>query len=231
MTTPHLFLISMTGMLTLTGCGITPPSAGPQQEESDMTDNMDVANEVMDEAMSEDEAMVMDDMMPVDVNDAIGLETATFIDLETGAPLEESTGTLIRFANRIEWTLEASDLDPGHVYTVWYTIINNPQICAARPCQGSDFANRDLIVSGLLPVGGVADGDGVVTISATTMSGDMEAAAFGPGLTAPDVAELSLILRSHGPAITDDLDTQLNSLDGGCPPNDCADIQLIMFAP
>ena len=41
-------------------------------------------------------------------------------------------------------------------------------------------------------------------------------------------AEIHLVIRAHGPALGDPetLATQLTRLNGGCPPNACADIQL-----
>ena len=45
----------------------------------------------------------------------------------------------------------------------------------------------------------------------------------GDGLTEPMTAEVHILVRSHGPEL-EDFDTQTGSLNGGCPPNTCANL-------
>ena len=48
-----------------------------------------------------------------------------------GDPSQPVAGaaTLLRRAHGIEMTLNVDDLAPGHVYTIWFVVFNNPDGC------------------------------------------------------------------------------------------------------
>lgn len=139
----------------------------------------------------------------------------TFTKLVDGATVADSSASLERFEDRVELELTTHELEPGHVYSVWMMITNDP-------AQNAD-------TSMLGTAGGVADDNGSATFLVTRMINDLEGVAFGPGLTNPLEAEITIILRTHGPVIDDSLDEQLSSMNGGCPPNHCQDVQVVNF--
>jgi hypothetical protein len=34
------------------------------------------------------------------------------------------------------------DLEAGNVYTAWWVLANNPEVCEASPCSGADFVGK-----------------------------------------------------------------------------------------
>jgi len=157
-----------------------------------------------------------------------GVRVVTLPDL---TPVDGASGKLMRFDDRIELTLETTQLTPGHAYTIWIFVFNDPSQCAMSPCAGDDFENEDVGVSLLPPLGAIADDTGTATFSGTLRAGDSEGVFFGPGLVDPINAEVSLTVRTHGPQVPDQLEVQLTTLDGGCPPNECTDVQDVSFHP
>ena len=52
---------------------------------------------------------------------------------------------------------------------------------------------------------------------------------FGEGLTDSFEAEIHLIARTHGEVIPGVVQQQITTFNGGCPPNDCLDVQFAVF--
>jgi hypothetical protein len=146
-------------------------------------------------------------------------ESATISGIEDMLPVEGSTGSIVRYEDRVEMSIEAVGYEAGEVLTLWISVDNTPD--SEDPMDG---------FSALNPVGAVADEMGVALFSKVFQVDDMADVAFGPGLTDSINAEFFLIVRTHGIQIEDELEAQLNSFDGGCPPNECADIQVVEFA-
>ncbi len=155
--------------------------------------------------------------------------TPTFTKIADGTTVADSSGSIERFDDRVELELITHELAPGNAYSVWMVILNYPSECSQSPCGDNDFGNEAVGASMLGTAGGVADETGSITLTVIRMTDDLDGTVFGPGLTNPSEAQIGIVLRTHGPAITESLDEQLSTLDGGCPPNDCADVQSLEF--
>jgi hypothetical protein len=125
------------------------------------------------------------------------------------------------------------------VYTLWFTVFNNPKKCATTPCSvPGDLMNpevRGVILSGS---GQIAGEDGTVDLGAFRAVGDPSGTAEGPPATAEALenarkAEIHLAVRGHGPASADPavLQEQLTTFNGGCPPNTCMTVQAAPHLP
>lgn len=155
--------------------------------------------------------------------------TTPFTKIADGTTVEGSSGSIERFDDRVELELVTHELEPGDAYSVWMMILNNPSECAQSPCGDNDFGNDAVGSSMLGAAGGIADENGSITLTVIRMVDDLDGTVFGNGLTNPAEAQIGIILRTHGPAITDSLDEQLSTLNGGCPPNECSDVQSLDF--
>jgi hypothetical protein len=141
---------------------------------------------------------------------------------------------LVRTKDNVFATIHTSGLTPGTVTTAWFGIFNNPGNCATRPCTPADFSNPAVAGSRVNIGGQIVAADGAATYGAFLKIGDTTAAFDGPGLLNPLRAEIHLVTRTHGQAILDNpevLKQQLSTLNGGCPPNTCANIQASVHQP
>jgi hypothetical protein len=133
--------------------------------------------------------------------------------------------TLTRSQTGISASASVGGLTPGGTYTFWVIIWNNPEACAAA-CDGTDFGNTAVGASGVNGDGAIADVNGNATYATTLVAGDPghHQVIFGPGLTNPMGAEISLFIRNHGPASADaaELLEQTSLVQGGCTPESSA---------
>jgi hypothetical protein len=145
-----------------------------------------------------------------------------------------SSSTLVRTDNGVSMTLHTSGLDAG-AYTVWWVIFNDPSQCSGGECGVDDVlpppGNVAAGVSVARATGNVVGGSGKGNFGAALSVGDTSEVLFGPGLTNPRGAEIHLIVRYHGEIIPGMVDEQLHDLNGGCPPNECADVQMALHLP
>ncbi len=140
------------------------------------------------------------------------MERSPVVDTADG----DQTGTslLRRSESGIRARLTTGGLTAGDAYTVWAVVFNNPSGCDDE-CDGADLSNPAAEAVSLLGAGGVARADHgtfVVRIRA------------GAEVSNPAGAEVHLIVRTHGPAIPGLVGEQTSTLNGGCPPNACANI-------
>ena len=139
-------------------------------------------------------------------------------------------GMLVRDADGVFMTLNTAGLVPGTVATAWLAIFNTPAACATNPCTPADFTNPSAH-GALVNIGGrVIGADGSATFGGFRAVGDTTGIERGTaaGLILPLTAEIHLVVRTHGPAILNDLNMlnlQLTTFNGGCPPNTCTTIQ------
>ena len=135
-----------------------------------------------------------------------------------------------------------TELEPGHAYSNWWIIFNNPEYCAggAGACTGTDLSNPDVEGSVLYATGRVADVDGTAMFRAflpvglirlnRTVEG-RERQRRGPGLQDAKKAEVHYVIRSHGlaSAMTTELMEQIGTFGGLCDVRVCFDPQSIVF--
>lgn len=127
--------------------------------------------------------------------------------------------------------LKTTGLTPGHAYTVWAVVFNNPDDCIGG-CNGDDLDNNPLVVGDVIFIAGhVAGNNGKGNFSGHLNEGDVSGSVgFDIGLMDVDEAEIHFVVRSHGAKIPGLVDDQISSVDGGCGINVCDDIQFAAFA-
>ena len=141
------------------------------------------------------------------------------------------TSTLHRNGNGVTVNFKTTDLIPGHAYTLWWVIWNNPENCVVPgACSEADFdpaLGPDHIpsvgVQLLFANGQVAGNNGKGNFSAHLKENDDTGSIhelfglpnFG-GLQDAETAEIHAVLRSHGPKIPGLVNEQINSYVGGC---------------
>lgn len=142
------------------------------------------------------------------------------IDVEPVTSIADGTPTGASVLRRTERGVRAviwtGDLERRHAYTVWAVVFNHPEACDG-PCDSSDLADPDVGGVSTLFTGKVARG------ARTVFVGNLRR---GEALTDPLGAEIHLVVRTHGPAIRGSVHEQLTTLNGGCPPNTCANVQM-----
>ena len=148
---------------------------------------------------------------------------------------EERDGTtvLARTKAGVGFTFNTRDLAAEAPYTVWWVTFNRPSRCLVPYRCGSDDLGNPAAEPGVFfATGRMSDSYGQAEFSGQVDYGELpqgEDQVPFPGLDRPirPGAEIHLVIRAHGPALDDPeaLDAQLTRFDGGCPPNDCVDVQ------
>lgn len=148
------------------------------------------------------------------------------------------TSELVRSDDGVSMTLETSGLTPGDAYTVWWAVVDHPELCE-RPwgdywCSPPEFDNPELGISLIWATGAVVEGDtaefeaSLAVGDTTYVVPDEETGREGEGLMNPSGALISVIVRDHGPEDADTGD-QLNDMMA-CNP-ECVDVQESIHIP
>jgi hypothetical protein len=172
-------------------------------------------------------------------------------------PIEGTVSTLSRTENGISTTVQTSELEEGHAYTLWWVIFNNPQFCehgmpglskcGEEDVFGEPFGDTPVKVSvqnaGGNIIGGTGRGDFGAYLSEGEIPEGIGRLVFGSGLLDAKKAEVHLVLRDHGPVIPSLEQAQISSFGGACTsetdptqvgpfgPNQCADVQFAVHLP
>jgi hypothetical protein len=156
--------------------------------------------------------------------------------------VDGSLSKLVRTDRGVSMTIHTSDLDPGP-HTNWWVIFNNPAACSGGVCGEDDvfvFDNGNLIgtpgvnLSILRAAGNIVGNNGVGNFAGHLNVGDTteQIGGSGNGLENPRGAEIHLIVRSHEGKVTPgEVDDQIHTVNGGCPPNTCTDVQFAIHMP
>ena len=166
------------------------------------------------------------------------------------------SATLHRNSNGLTFNYNSNALTPGYTYTVWWVIWNEPEKCGIPgACNDTDFAIADMVEVDVMNAGGHVIGNngkgnfgghlnaGDDSGSVNDLFGLPAAGGLQEGKTFS--AEVHLVLRSHGPAISGEVSSQISSYTGGCndpfafPPfteipdeiGECGDIEFAIFPP
>ncbi|MGH7466055.1 MAG: hypothetical protein ACREK1_12815, partial [Longimicrobiales bacterium] len=86
----------------------------------------------------------------------------------------------------------------------------------------------------LYTAGSVVGGTGEAVFGGRRNVGDNDGSLFGPdspGLLEPMGAEIHFIVRGHGPVIPGRVREMTSTVNGGCPPNTCEDLQMAIHQP
>ncbi len=160
--------------------------------------------------------------------------------------------TLLRGKDGVFVYARTSNLIPGHVYTLWWVIWNNPENCTKKfACNEPDFVKADMVkVEVMYASGAIARKNGKASFLAYLKENDASGtinplflpASYG-GLLDSKKAEVHIVVRSHGPAIHGQIWDQLTSWEGGCSTffdpfttipmaeGECGDIYAGIFPP
>lgn len=132
--------------------------------------------------------------------------------------ITEGSAMLLTTADGATMTFHTVGLEPNHVYTAWWAIINNPEACASSPCVGSDILGNTALVQAEVVYGDgiIVKDDGVGDFAGHLNSGDLPRGWMGNGFTNPLGAEIQIVINDHGPLIADDVSSMINSYRGGC---------------
>ena len=177
-------------------------------------------------------------------------QTVDIFDFVNGGVVGSST--LHRNSSGITVNFKTTALVPGHTYTLWWVIWNNPENCTVPgACTDADFALADAVeVEVMYAAGHVAGNNGSGNFSGHLNENDASGtinplfglASYG-GLLDAGKAEVHAVLRSHGPRIPGLVAEQIGSYVGGCsinlPPfsgipdevGECGDIYAAIHQP
>ena len=142
------------------------------------------------------------------------------IPVDEGEPVQIEGGSadLTTTEDAAMMRFQTSELEPGHVYTAWWIIINQPEACSASPCSPEDvLENTDLAGVEITRADGIiADENGMGEFTGYLVKGEVDKPWFGNGFTHPNSAEIHIVINHHGPLIPETAADMLTSYRGGC---------------
>ena len=125
--------------------------------------------------------------------------------------------TLVRRDGGVSFTLRATNLRPGHAYTVWFVVINNPAACAASPCSGPDVilnpATDSQVTYG---AGHISGNSGNAGFAGSFKVGSIDGWLPGGGLDDAHSAQIQLVLNDHGPKLQGFMPGMIQTYRTGC---------------
>lgn len=136
-----------------------------------------------------------------------------------GEVADGATASLVRTREGIRYRIDTSGLVPGHAYSVWFVVVNDPAGCTAVPCAGPQFIG-DATVDGQVSWGRdgrVGRADGTARFGARIEAGPLlDGWLRVQGLDDPMQAEIHLVLNDHGPVVDGLRREMLSTYRAGC---------------
>ncbi|MCI0344946.1 MAG: hypothetical protein L0221_05795 [Chloroflexi bacterium] len=125
--------------------------------------------------------------------------------------------TLVRRDGGVSFSISTSHLRPGHAYTVWFVVVNNPSGCAASPCSGPDIllnpATDSQVTYG---AGHVSGASGRAGFAGSFRAGSLDGWLPDAGLHDPTGAQIQLVINDHGLKLKGYLPEQIQTYRAGC---------------
>lgn len=151
--------------------------------------------------------------------------------------LRRGAGTLLREDDSVELRFQMIGLDKKSVYTLWWIIFNDPDMCSAGGagvCGEDDVFPDGPANAGVLNAGAFITGtDGTANIVAELDVGPAPtgpaAAGFGQ-LNDSMAAEIHIVVQTHGSPLKGKVDEQMTKPGAGCN-TECEDQYAIVFLP
>lgn len=132
-------------------------------------------------------------------------------------PVGGASATLVRNDNGFSYNFRAMSLLPGHAYTLWVVVVDNPAACASHPCTGGDvLLNAGTGGQVFYGTGGVAGASGRAAFSGRVNEGELEGWLANRALTDARSAEIHLVLNDHGPKLSAHMPDMIKTYRGGC---------------
>jgi len=148
---------------------------------------------------------------------------------KSGTEVSGSFSTLVRTSDGVTASIATSALLPGHAYSVWWVVFNNPSLCNQDGCGVDDVgaalgSGTNPAAIGVLRAGGAATGaDGKLSVGASLQEGfaggcqtSVPFAGLCTVLVDSTKAEIHIVLHDHGPVIAGMLNEQVGTFEGGC---------------
>jgi hypothetical protein len=131
---------------------------------------------------------------------------------------EDASAQLVRNQNGISYSIQTQGLRPGHAYTVWVVVINNPAACTASPCSPQDILVTPATSSQVIYGGGhVVGDDGRAGFGGHLSTGPLPAGWLSNrGLDDPLGADVHLVLNDHGPVLAEFMPEMIQTYRAGC---------------
>lgn len=131
--------------------------------------------------------------------------------------VEGASASLVRTDSGISYRFHAKALTPGHAYTLWLVVIDQPENCANVPCAAGDFlAKVEPDAQVTYAAGNVAGGSGAATFSGHRSLGPIDGWLAGRSFDNPRGAEVHLVVNDHGPKLSDHMPGMIHTYRGGC---------------
>lgn len=168
-------------------------------------------------------------------------------------PVAGAQMELVRNESGVSYNIQTHSLNPGHVYTVWFAVVNKPELCAVPyGCTPMDILTNAAVVDGdvVYAGGNIAGGSDLGGFGGHIAAGPLANSWFGNGFSNPMGGHIHLVLNDHGPKIPGMVSNMLHTYRGGCTdaslpgifpatafadgipgPNTCRLYQLAVFAP
>jgi len=129
-----------------------------------------------------------------------------------------ATATLVRTSRGLSYSINTSQLDPGHAYTLWIVVINDPAACSVTPCSPQDILlNPETDAQITYGTGHVVGHRGEAGFGATLRAGPIPAGWLpDQGLDNPLGAQVHLVLNDHGPVLAEFLPEMIQTYRAGC---------------
>lgn len=163
--------------------------------------------------------------------------------LSDGTQVEGADARLTQTDSGVSYNLRTTGLMNGHAVSIWWVIFNNPDACDGD-CGEADLfepaVNAAVMSGGRNVVGGSGRWSFAAHLNEGEITNEHPAFQDGPGLMKPRMAEIHIVVRSHGPKLEEHMPEQLKTFGAGCTdfleagtmPTDegeCADVQFAAF--
>lgn len=133
-------------------------------------------------------------------------------------PIEGTQAVLNTSASGATMQVATTGLKPGHVVTIWWVAVQNPENCKTRPCGPKEaMGSADLMNTVATNAGGtVVDKNGNIRVNSFLPVGPVAGNFFKTRFTKPEASEYHFVIHDHGPLIPELAADMLSSYRGGC---------------
>ena len=133
-------------------------------------------------------------------------------------PIEGTEAILNTSSTGATMQVSTRGLKPGHVVTIWWVAIQNPENCEKRPCGPHEAMGKaDMMNTVATNAGGtVVEHDGTIRLNSFLPIGPVAGNFFDTQFTKPKTSEFHFVIHDHGPLIPDMAADMLSSYRGGC---------------
>ena len=134
-----------------------------------------------------------------------------------GAVGDGAAATLVRRPDGVSLGFRTTRLQPGHAYTLWFIVVNEPSACAATPCSAPDILLNPATEAQITRAAGhVVGARGHTALASAFRVGALDGWLPGGELTNPLTAEIQLVLNDHGPVLAGYLSDMIHTYRAGC---------------